>query len=396
ARTLDRRVPRPDSRAGRRVVGRERLRDARGRLLAIRGRGAEAVRGRLTRRRRRARYGRGPRNADDPWSRDLVARLLPEQSPPGPRRAEGGERPPPARNRRGARARRRDRRHVRRARPDEDPPRELRGVPHRLAGARRLRLRAWRPDRDRELPDALLLRRVARWHESRRNSRGLGRDVLDRGQPELRAQARRLTPRMAPDRLRARRPRLRRQDLPRPRQGPGDRPRRPLPERDDLARDGLAGAAPPGTGRGALEPLRGGALSRRLRLRRLGRARGPLVRGQRGARRARLPDRARHVAPAHSLTARRRKCSIVLRTPSARGVQGTSPMSRSSSPVSRRGGNGSGSSRHVIFPATVGAAASIAATASSSDVATPGKFATCAPSDAVRPARAKAAPTSGA
>ena len=45
------------------------------------------------------------------------------------------------------------------------------------------------------------------------------------------------------DRLRARRPRLRLEALPRPREGHGDRPRRPLPERHRLARDGLAGAA---------------------------------------------------------------------------------------------------------------------------------------------------------
>ena len=42
--------------------------------------------------------------------------------------------------------------------------------------------------------------------------------------------------------------------------------------------------------------------ARRLRPRRLGRARGPALRGRRGARQARLPDRARHAAAARPLT----------------------------------------------------------------------------------------------
>jgi sugar phosphate isomerase/epimerase len=61
-----------------------------------------------------------------------------------------------------------------------------------------------RENRDRELPDDLLLRRVAGQHEPRLDAGGLGRDVLDRPERELRAEPRPLTSRLADDRLRAR------------------------------------------------------------------------------------------------------------------------------------------------------------------------------------------------
>ena len=150
-------------------------------------------------------------------------------------------------------------------------------------------------------PMIFSLRRVAGRHEPRLDAGGLGRDVLDRRQPELRAQPRPVAPRVADDRRRAGRPRLRVEDLPRPREGPRDRSRRALPPRHALARDGLAGPAATRPRRGALGPLRRRALPRGLRLRGLDRARGPVVRGQRGARQARLPDRARHAAAAAPL-----------------------------------------------------------------------------------------------
>ena len=59
-----------------------------------------------------------------------------------------------------------------------------------------------------------------------------------------RAQPRSVAPGVADDRLRAGRPRVRVADLPRPRQGHGDRPRRAVRARRDVRRDGLAGPPP--------------------------------------------------------------------------------------------------------------------------------------------------------
>ena len=108
---------------------------------------------------------------------------------------------------------------------------------------------------------------------------------------------------MAPDRLRARRRRLRLEALSRPREGHGDRPGGPLPERHRLSRDGLAGTAASRPRRGALGPLRRGAVPRGLRLRGLGRARGPGFRGNGGAGEARLPHRTRRAEAALALGA---------------------------------------------------------------------------------------------
>ena len=63
-----------------------------------------------------------------------------------------------------------------------------------------------------------------------------------------RAQPRPVAPGVADDRLRARRPRVRVADLPRPRQGHGDRSRRAVRPWRDVGGDGLAGARLPGLG----------------------------------------------------------------------------------------------------------------------------------------------------
>ena len=77
-----------------------------------------------------------------------------------------------------------------------------------------------------------------------------------------------------------------------------------------LRRDGLAGAAPARAGRGGLAAVRGGALRGRLRPLDLDRARGPALRGRRGARQARLPARAEHAPPADRLKTRARSSLV--------------------------------------------------------------------------------------
>ena len=181
----------------------ERLRDARGRVLAVGRRRGTAVRGSHAHRRRRARHRRRARDARAARARDLVARLLPEQPPSGRRAPRAGERAPAQGDRRGAGARRRHRRHVRRQRQGPPAAREPRPLPPDLAGARRVRGRSRREDRDRELPDDLQLRRVAGRHEPGVVAGDLGRDVRRDPGRELRAQPRPVAPRVADDRLRA-------------------------------------------------------------------------------------------------------------------------------------------------------------------------------------------------
>ena len=89
-------------------------------------------------------------------ARDLLARLLPEQPPSGREGAARREHAPAQGDRRRRQARRPDRRHLRRARPDEERPGQLPRVPQGLARSRRPRRVEGRQDRDRELPDDLL------------------------------------------------------------------------------------------------------------------------------------------------------------------------------------------------------------------------------------------------
>ena len=103
ARPADGGVPGSDPRRGRGVGGRERLRDARGRVLAVRRRRAAPLRRRHARRRRGVRPRRGARDARPARPRDLGARLLPEQPPPRRRAPRAGQRPPAQGDRRGRR-----------------------------------------------------------------------------------------------------------------------------------------------------------------------------------------------------------------------------------------------------------------------------------------------------
>ncbi len=111
---------------------------ARGRVLAGGRRREAPLRRRLAHRRRRARRRRGARDARAARRRDLVARLLPQQPASRRRRtARGGERAPAQGDRRGAGARRRHRRHVRRQRQGPAAAGEPRALPSDLARARR-------------------------------------------------------------------------------------------------------------------------------------------------------------------------------------------------------------------------------------------------------------------
>src|SRR5207249_10678702 len=131
----------------------------------------------------------------------------------------------------------------------------------------------------------------------------LGRDVLDRPVGVLRVEPRPVPPGLADDRLRAGSPRIRAEDLPRAREGHGDRSRRPLAQRNDLAGNGLAdpSAAWARPGRPGEVPRR--AVPRRLRRGGVRRARGSTVREDAGARRTRLPDREGRAAALPALTA---------------------------------------------------------------------------------------------
>src|SRR5437870_2771848 len=95
--------------------------------------------------------------------------------------------------------------------------------------------------------------------------------------------------------------RFRAAHLPRPRQGHGDRSRRPLHARRHVSRSRLAGAAPTGPGRGQVGPFHQHALRDRLRLGGFHRARGPQVRGHAGACGARLSHRPQRAPTADRL-----------------------------------------------------------------------------------------------
>ena len=183
-------------------------------------------------------------DARPPRPRDLVARLLPEQ-------------PPPRRRRTASRSNGHLRKVIDAAQrsasttvgtfvgndKDRPLPENLERFRAIWPRARRVRRRARREDRDRELPDDLQLGRVAGRQQPRLGAGDLGRDVRGDPRRELRPQPRPVAPRLAADRLRARGLRLRRPHLPRAREGPRGAPRRPLPPRHVLGRHRLAGAA---------------------------------------------------------------------------------------------------------------------------------------------------------
>ena len=107
-------------------------------------------------------------------------------------------------------ARRQRGQHLHRPRPHglgRRQPRPLRGG---LAAARRARRAAGVRHRDRELPDAVLDRRMAGRQEPRRLARGVAADVRDHPEPHLRPELRPVAPRLAAHRLRPRDPRVRR------------------------------------------------------------------------------------------------------------------------------------------------------------------------------------------
>ena len=168
ARTVDGGVPRPHARAGCGLGRGERIRDAGDRLLARRRGRAAPLRGRLAHRhratRQRGRTGHS-RDAQRARARHLVARLLPEPpaSRPGPPRR--GQRAPRPRRRSRHAARRRGRRDVHRRRPGALAEREPSLLRRAVAAHGRSGDGQGREDRDRELPDAVLGRRMAVRHE---------------------------------------------------------------------------------------------------------------------------------------------------------------------------------------------------------------------------------------
>ena len=214
--------------------------------------------------------------------------------------AAGGEHAPAEGDRRGGEARRADGRHLRRARPDEERPGQPPRVPQGLAPARRPRRVTRREDRDRELPDDLLARRVAGRHEPGAtpavwdemfaivDSPSFGLNLDPSHLVWLMIDSERVVRDYA-----AKIFHVHAKDL--------------EIDRDGLYRTGRSHSAWAGrcrgsrAGRGALGPLHRGALPGGLRRRRLGRARGPDVRGHRGARQARLPDLPRHPQAAAAL-----------------------------------------------------------------------------------------------
>ena len=112
--------------------------------------------------------------------------------------------------------------------------RQLAGGAHGLAGHRGLRPGPRPPDHDRELPDAVQLRRVAGRAQPRDHATDLAPDPRGMGRHD-RAQLRPVPPDPPDDRHPAVHPRVRAAHPPRPGQGPDDRPRRPLRARHLLA-----------------------------------------------------------------------------------------------------------------------------------------------------------------
>src|SRR5881396_3416376 len=166
ARTADRRVSGSHPRRDRDLGARQRLRGARDRLLAVERERASPLRGRRPRRCPRFQRERGAEAPGSLRPGDLIARVLPEQ--PRPRRGHqaGRQRSPSSRSRGGPAARGGDGRHLRRSRSAALGRREPRRLQACMAASRAACARAWCPDRDRELPDDLLGRRVARRAQS--------------------------------------------------------------------------------------------------------------------------------------------------------------------------------------------------------------------------------------
>ena len=131
-------------------------------------------------------------------ARDLVARVLPQQPPPRRRPPRRGERPPAQGDRR-------------RGQRSASTPSAPSSATTRTGRCPRTSSRfraiwpelvqhagsAGRADRDRELPDDLQLRRVARREQPRLVARDLGADVRRDPGRELRAQPRPLAPGLA-------------------------------------------------------------------------------------------------------------------------------------------------------------------------------------------------------
>ena len=115
--------------------------------------------------------------------------------------------------------------HVHRPRLDQDGRRTTgRASSRRLAAAGRVRRGARRPDRHRELPDALHRRRVAGRQEPAPQPGHLAAHVRRHPERELRPELRPLAPRLAADGLPEAAARVPRPHLPRPRQGRAGRP----------------------------------------------------------------------------------------------------------------------------------------------------------------------------
>ena len=267
---------------GRRLDRRERLREHRDRLLAAVDRPDPAL--------RRHRATSTSRTCRRPGARRSSTRSRPRASPspasattrtrstPIPAHRDDGHRPPEARDRPpprrmdvplvntfmggdGAKTQ------------DENWEEALRVWPDIVA----LRAGPRAEDHDRELPDALQLRRVAGRPQPRDDAADLAPDPRAVGRHD-RAQLRPVAPDPPDDRHPAVHPRVRAAHPPRPGQGPDDRPRRAVRARRLLGRHRLAGPAAARPRRRRLgRPVRG-ALPRRLRRRHHHRARGSRLR----------------------------------------------------------------------------------------------------------------------
>jgi len=145
---------------------------------------------------------------------------------------------------------------------------------------------------------------MARRHQPRLVAGHVGRDVLDRRQPEFWAQPRPIAPRVADDRLRARRcATTRRRSSTSMRRIWRSTARASTGNGTTSLAMGWQVPRLPGLGEVRWERFIAAARPRRLRLRRLDRARGSCLRGNRGAREARLPDRAGRASVPRPLTA---------------------------------------------------------------------------------------------
>ena len=232
-----------------------RSRSPAGRRAAARNGATRACRTSTPRPRRRRR-GRRPRVARRHAAWDLLARLLPQPPPPRPKhRAEVNAHLDNVVDAavllgvgHGRHVRRRAIRAASRPRTCARSPRSG----PRSSIARRRRASRSRSRTARCCSRATNGRAARTWRYSPRIWREMFDVIPD---AELRPQSRPVAPRLADDRLRASGLRLRGSHLPRPRQGHGDRPRRPLPARRTVGRHRLADAAAAWTRRGALGSL---------------------------------------------------------------------------------------------------------------------------------------------